>query len=59
MKPRTHTYIHSDDVKENIRNRFEHIINGKGLVIPRIAIANAVADIIMWVDDLTEGAGGE
>lgn len=38
-------YIHIGDFEKYVRNRFKNIINGNGLVIPRIAIKVALDDI--------------
>lgn len=38
-------YIHLGDFEKFVRNRFKHIINGKGPIIPRIAIKIALDDI--------------
>lgn len=41
----TDSYIHLGDFEKFVRNRFKHIINGKGSIIPRIAIKIALDDI--------------
>ncbi len=41
-----------DTIEEIVRKRFEHIINGEGAIIPRIAVRVAV-------DSLFEEVGGK
>ena len=38
-------YIHLGDFEKYVRNRFKNIVNGKGAVIPRIAVKKALDDI--------------
>jgi len=38
-------YIHLKDFENFVRNRFEHIVNGAGPLIPRIAVKIALDDI--------------
>ena len=39
------SYIHIGDFEKYVRNRFKNIVNGKGSVIPRIAVKMALDDI--------------
>jgi len=41
----TNSYIHIRDFEKFVRDKFKHIIGGKGLVIPRMAVKLALDDV--------------
>jgi hypothetical protein len=48
------TYIHSEDVRNKIIERFAMIISGEGLTIPRVAVKIAVQDVVDWTREMEE-----
>ena len=38
-------YIHLGDFEKYIRNKFRHIVNGKGLTIPRIIVEKTLDEV--------------
>lgn len=47
-------YIHPEDVRSKILERFAMIISGEGLMIPRFAVKIAVQEVVDWTKKMEE-----
>ena len=48
------SYIHLKVFEAFVRYRFQHIIDGKGLVVPRVAVKIALDDIFSDIEGVKE-----